>query len=87
MSKTIWKFEIGNEFIQRIEIPSGYKILTVQPQFGRAYIWALVDPEMPTETVTLNIYGTGHLIPNNLEYVDTWQEAGGNLVWHLFIKP
>jgi len=88
MKKTIWKFELDIKVKQEIELPLNYEILTLQTQNGMPYIWVLVDPHKPRETEIFEIYGTGCPIHYDMgidrEYVGTWQEKGGLLVWHLF---
>lgn len=83
MTKTIWKYEIFPEAI--IEMPIGAKILDVQEQFDKPYMWALVDKFAPKESRTFMCYGTGHNIPDDPgEYIGTFQMHGGGLVFHLF---
>lgn len=88
MKKVILKFELSEKGNQRIELPLDYEILALQTQNGKPYLWILVDPNKPKETEMFEIYGTGHEIHYDMgidrEYVGTWQEQGGLLVWHLF---
>lgn len=85
--KKVYKypFEITDE--QTIEMPKGAKILTAQVQQGTPTIWALVDPaESQTESVNIRTHGTGHSIPDSecLEYINTIQVYGGQLIFHVF---
>lgn len=85
--KTIYKYPIEITDEQTFPMPVGAKILTVQVQNGNPFIWAMVNPESPTEQVSIRIYGTGHPISgrSNLEYVGTFQSMyGGHLVFHVF---
>ena len=88
MKKVIWKFELSEKGNQRIELPLDYEILALQTQNGNPCLWVLVDLKKPKEIETFEIYGTGHEIHYDMgidrEYVGTWQEQGGLLVWHLF---
>ena len=88
MKKVIWKFELSGKGNQRIELPEGYKILTLQTQKDTPCMWVLVDPSKAKLPEIFEIYGTGHSIHYDMgidrEYVGTWQELGGSLVWHLF---
>ena len=70
-----------------LNLPEGAKILTVQEQHGGAQVWALVNPDNPTETRNFRLAGTGHPIkesPDTLNYIGTFQLAGGNFIGHVF---
>ncbi|MBU2634917.1 hypothetical protein KJ841_00375 [Patescibacteria group bacterium] len=70
-----------------LDLPEGAKILTVQEQHGEPQIWALVNPGSPTETRNFRLAGTGHPIKGDkelLNYVGTFQLAGGSFIGHLF---
>lgn len=86
---TIWKYPLVIADRQRIEMPKGAKILTVQAQDGQACLWALVNAdEGEMETRDFVIYGTGHYVsPLPGVYIGTVQMAGGRLVWHVFEEP
>ena len=80
-----WKLPAASHF--ELTLPRGARLLTVQEQRGELMLWALVDPEAPTETRDFRIAGTGHLIDedaNTLRYVGTVQMSNGSLVWHVF---
>ena len=84
MEKTIWKWTLTPNCT--IEMPVGSQILCVQEQYGRAQLWALVDPfvggKQKRNFVT---YGTGHPITGPVGiYVGTFQLQGGALVFHVF---
>lgn len=84
---TIYKYELKLKDNQTIELPGRAKILTVQVQYHtNIVLWALVNPELPTEKRSIRIIGTGHKINNNesLKYISTIQMEGGSLVWHIF---
>ena len=81
---TIWKYEIGTNDMREIEMPRGAKILTVQTQQGSPCIWALVDPNAPTETRLIETYGTGHPIDEKeRRYIGTYQTYNGALIFHV----
>lgn len=87
MAKTIWKYELKVTDSQRTEMPTGAKVLSVQVQFEKPCLWAMVDPERIMEHRTFRIYGTGHIIDinsNNLQFIGTFQVSGGGYVFHLF---
>jgi len=85
--KTIFKYEIDT-FGQSIFMLKGAEILTIQPQYDRICIWAMVDPNAPKERRHFEVYGTGHEIDEGdsikREYIGTCQVRGGKLVWHVF---
>ncbi len=58
--RTIWKYVIPLQNEVAVDLPRGAKILCVQSQRGIPCIWALVDPEAPTERVLFCWRGTGH---------------------------
>ena len=97
--KKVYKypFPITDEFV--LELPAHSRVLSVGSQpfdpykagdtvaGERACLWVLVDPEETSLTERhFVLRGTGHKIPDwpNLDYVGTFQQAGGALVWHLF---
>ena len=75
---------ITDEFV--IEMPAMHRLLLVDTQKGMPFVWALVNPDTEKILVTFRIYGTGHGIKDvdKMQYVGTFQEDFGNLVWHVF---
>jgi len=86
MKKQIWKFPLHHS--NRIPMPIGSEILTVQTQNEIPCLWALVNPENETEMRLFEMIGTGHDITEDgageRKYIGTLQLAGGALVWHVF---
>lgn len=85
--KKIYKYPIEIQDEQVVLLPTGAKILTVQTQSGKVFLWAMVNPTMPNDmAVTIRIFGTGHTIQDadRLEYIGTIQMCGGALVFHVF---
>lgn len=83
--KKVFKYpvEVSDKF--SLLLPMEARILAVQMQRDKPCLWALVDPNAPVETRNFRVAGTGNPIEEeNLEYIGTFQMAGGNLVWHLF---
>jgi len=88
----IFKYYIETTDETTISLPKGARILTAQvhPVSNGIYIWALVDPdEEEIEDRTIQIYGTGHSIPEHyypdqLIYINTVQLHLGQLVFHIF---
>jgi len=83
---TIWKYEIKPTDTQKVNLPVGSRIIAIQEQKGTVCLWAEVDDRTEnTESVTIEIYGTGHPIPpGNREYIGTFQMFGGDLVFHAY---
>lgn len=84
---TIWKYPLAVTDTQSVSMPKGAKILTVQIQRGEACLWALVEPDNPTETRIIEIFGTGHPIPDGAakrEHIGTFQLPELGLVFHVF---
>ena len=86
MKKSIWKFPLEVTDEQKVELPIGAKPLTVQVQGDTACLWALVDTQVQKEARVIQIFGTGHRVSNEGEYISTFQMHGGSLVFHAFIK-
>jgi len=79
----IWKY--GLDPHQPILMQAGAKILTVQVQAGRPYIWALVDIDAPQVLRTIETYGTGYQCAPCIEsYIGSFQLDNGALVFHAF---
>lgn len=88
MNKTIWKFKLEATGYQKIEMPIGAEILTIQIQIEIPHLWVLVDPEAEKETRHFEIFGTGHSISSDMgsprTYIGTYQLIKENLVFHVF---
>lgn len=83
----IYKYKITPNDKIELPIPSGAKILTVQAQFENPVLWALVNPDSPVEQRFFRLVGTGFDIredASRLNYINTFQIYGGDLVFHLF---
>ena len=83
----IWKFPLQANRHAVLDMPTGARILCVQTQFGRPYVWALVDPSQTVGPRMLLTFGTGHPMgPEHatLPYVGPLQLDGGALVFHVF---
>jgi len=72
------------------KIPAGYFMLDVQVQNGIPCAWCIVDPNAADEIeVTFTVVGTGHPFDKNGvgQYLGTFQQQGGALIWHVFYTP
>lgn len=90
MNKKIYKYPLHTDDKQAIEVPRIHKILTLQMQGTIPTLWIEVDDDsIDSIDIHIEIYGTGHTInpsndPYDREYIGTYQERGGLLVWHVY---
>lgn len=80
--KKIYKYqlEIGSNVLS---VPVGmFKPLCVQMQNGCMTLWAEVADDR-ISTVTIQVFGTGWEIPDDLRYIGTVQYSDGT-VWHAY---
>lgn len=82
--QTIHKYAIAVATEQKIMLPAGGKILCVQTQYGKPYIWCKIDTDAPYEEVTLFTFDTGHNCDGTANYIGTYQLHEGDLVYHVF---
>lgn len=85
--RTIWKCDLVNytpgEIIQ-LALPIESKFLHLDRQREDVNVWFEVDPDKVGTYRHLTVVGTGQEIPKNAEYLATFLEMDGLLVWHLF---
>lgn len=85
MAKTIWKFPLEITDEQSIDMPRGAQLLNVAIQGAHCCLWAMVDPSKIREGRKVNIYGTGHALPDDPgRYIGTFMISGDVLVFHAF---
>ena len=84
--KTIWKFELETTDVFIVDMPIGAEILTVQEQYGKPCLWAVVDDDVEKERRAFCIHGTGHPVesPEVKKYIGTYQLMEGALIFHVF---
>ena len=81
----VFKYPVPANDYFYLDLPRGAKILTVQIENSRPQIWALVNPENPTETRNFCLAGTGNpMNEKNLIYIGTFQASNESFIWHLF---
>lgn len=84
---TIHKFTLPNQKYFSLKMPQGAKILTVQEQYGKPQIWALVNTKMARETRNFRLVATGNPIEEAeelLNYIGTFHLKGIGVTCHLF---
>lgn len=79
--KTIFKYPI-NHYGMPLQMPKGAVVIHVAVKNMVPCLWALVETGNQKEERRFFVFGTGHLIPDGLTHVGTWQELP--YVWHLF---
>lgn len=84
--KRVYKYPLTITDFVTISMPIGAKILRVDVQNEKPYIWALVDPDAVKETRCFRIAGTGHEIEDDHcdSYVGSFMLMNGALVFHVF---
>ncbi len=88
----IYKYPLELTLRQKISLPIGYKILSVQVQKGEIQLWALVDKlQRFKDSITIEIQPTGSDIKplddffeKKRKFISTIQLNGGSLVFHIF---
>jgi hypothetical protein len=87
---TVFKYPLTSAPVQTIVTPRLWHPLTVQIQNGVPCIWALTTTDDLVLTARrVLVVGTGRELPPLTtpdEYLGTVQEAGGALVWHVFVQ-
>lgn len=92
MSYRIWKYPLEITDRQHITLPAGMQCLSVlvarpyedTPNFKRLFLYAFVDPDQPTITITIRIIGTG----DSIDAAPAGEFLGTVVmpphVWHVF---
>ena len=80
--KTIWKFELETTDRQTISMPKDALILNINTQGDIPVLYALVNTDNKVEYRIIEIFGTGHEIPNGIIYLGTYSIQ--SMVWHVF---
>jgi hypothetical protein len=90
LSAVVWKHPLRMAVLNRLDLPLGATVLTVDNQPGVGLcLWEAHDPEQTkTEQRTFRIVGTGHVedFAPGL-HVGTVLVEGGLYVWHVFEEP
>jgi hypothetical protein len=82
--RVIWKFGVPILDTVHLALPAGAQILSVQAQDYEVQLWALVDPDAPSEMRRIHIIGTGNPAEPLGRFINTFQMANGAMVWHAF---
>lgn len=82
----VYKFPLEISDEQKVSMPEGAKVLTVQVQKGKPCIWAECNPDVKSVLRTFLIRGTGHPIDDEIkkEYIGTIQMCDDSIIFHVF---
>lgn len=85
--KIIFKYRLEVADSQEIKLAQGSVILSVQEQHNDIYLWAFVDTDKIPERRVIEMFGTGHELPENIlqthSYITSVQNRD-QFVWHIF---
>jgi hypothetical protein len=88
--RTVWKFPFKyNEQIIELELPQNSRIIHTDHNNGEPCIWALVNPDNPTEKRIFQLLGTGNeteldINQEQLNYIGTLKGVGNGIFIHVF---
>lgn len=83
--KTIWKFELKMEAVQKISLPPKHNIVSVGIIKDIAYMWVEVWGDISkTEKINILTIPTGQEVPQNAEFVGTLFYKEGEVVQHIY---
>lgn len=82
----IWKFPLIVQRHQKVELPMGSQPIHIDMQGGQPTLWAVVDPQLPTEHLDVVMFGTGHPIVETAPLMHLGTVMDGSLVWHYFLR-
>lgn len=89
MMKKIYKYTLEVLDGQRLDIPTGSKLLSVAEQYEKIVLYALVDDARGgLDSFEIFIKGTGHPADDisDCEFLGTVKLARGKLMFHVFYK-
>lgn len=86
-SDTIWKFPLTISEEQKVEMPAGNNVVSVQAIGDEIFVYAIVDKKAPMWVRRkFKIVGTGHPMPEEWgHFLGTVQILGGRMILHVFI--
>lgn len=83
--RVIYKYPFNLDQVQTIEMPEAAQILKIDLVNNEYYLWALVNTDEAIVERTIEIFGTGHEIPEGAayrKYLGTVNNAP--FIWHVF---
>lgn len=87
--KSVWKYILGIESFEVVQMPPESKVLSAQVQHDRICLWVLVnlDDERRVSYPVWS-YNTGEIVTEAVlkgRYVSSVQQPGSPLVVHIFV--
>ena len=82
---TIWKYPLAVTDVQSLSWPEFSRPLFVGNQGGTLTLWAMVNPGMEQESVTVSIVGTGHPVDDS-DGAYVGSAIVDPYVWHVFVR-
>jgi len=80
--RKIYKYVVGLGFPVTHDLPAGCKVIHGEMQGAEACIWVLFDDSIKEKVASeFMVFGTGHEIPDEFEYLGTFQQPP--FVWHV----
>lgn len=82
---TIWEFPLTNLSLvsdMTVQMPTSSRVIDVQLQHEKLYLWAMVDPDEPLRERRFKVFKTGMAFDESLAYRKTVHD--GRFVWHVF---
>lgn len=81
--RTVHKF--GVPFgVSKLPLPEGSKCVHIGAQGGRVVMWVEVTVDAATTDWTLLLVGTGHQLPEDVEYEHLGTVIIEPFVWHVY---
>lgn len=84
--RTIWKYPLELDALQKIEMPKGAEILSCAEQDGAIVVWAMVSPAADKQTRQFEIFWTGDGVPSLGRRRFLATVTVGRYVHHVFEK-
>lgn len=92
--KSVYKYELPIEGKPKVDMKNGADVLSVNVQYGKLVVWAMVNPKAKDGKREFLVVGTGHDIQDEgktkidlykYEFVGTVLAQGGKLVLHVWV--
>lgn len=84
---TIYKYELDRTRETHIPLPCGAKILRIDFQGSTPMLWAEVSTEAPPENRTIEVFGTGAIMPPcERVFINTFFTPAHDFVFHAYEK-
>lgn len=84
MRRKIYKYPFNITTPILLEMPAHAEIVLVSAQGSQPCLWAIVDPDAPTETRQFRVYGAGHALMDDGREKHLGSFLCGVFVWHVF---